>query len=102
MSDMSTGAKEFEAKVSAQLQEAKSKIAEIEAQTKGRLAQAQVDAINGFHVKRQEIEKKTQDLKTTTDAKAAQAQAEIQSDISQLKTSVDQFAAQVKAKAAAQ
>jgi hypothetical protein len=100
MSEQSAGIKAFEEKVSAQLQEAKSKIEGIEAEAKGRMAQAEIDAIKDFHAKRQEIEKKRQALNTMAEAKAAQARAEIESDLAKLKVSVDQFTTKVKAKAA--
>ena len=96
----SVGIKAFEQKVSAQLQEAKAKIEEIEAHAKGKLAQAELDAIKGFNAKRQEIEKKRQELKTAGQAKEAQVRAEIESDIAKLKTSVDQFSTKIKSQAA--
>ncbi len=43
----------------------------------GKLAQAEIDAINSLKAKRQEIDKKRQDLKTSGEAKAAQIKAEI-------------------------
>jgi hypothetical protein len=92
--------KTFEQKVSAQLQEAKAKIDEIEAHAKGKLAQAELDAIKGFNAKRREIEKKGQDLKTAGEAKAAQVRAEIESDIARLETSIDQFSTKIKSQAA--
>jgi hypothetical protein len=96
----SAGIKAFEEKVNAQLQEAKAKIDEIEAHAKGKLAQAEIEAIKTFNVRRQEIEKKRQDLKTVGEAKAAQVRAEIESDIAKLKASLDQFSAKVKSQAA--
>ena len=61
MSEQSAGIKAFEEKISAQLQEAKSKIDEIDARAKGKMAQAEIDAINSLKSKRQEIDKKRQD-----------------------------------------
>ena len=58
MIEQSVGIKAFEEKLSAQLQEAKSQIEGIEAHAKGKLAQAEIDAINGLKIKRQEIDKK--------------------------------------------
>jgi hypothetical protein len=46
--------KVFEEKVSPQLQETKAMIDEIEAQVKGKLAQAEIDAIKFFKTTRQE------------------------------------------------
>ena len=100
MSLESAGIKAFEEKVNAQLQEAKAKIDEIEAQAKGKVAQAEIDAIKGFHAKRQEIEKKRHELKTVGETKVAHVRAEIESDIAKLKTSVDQFSNKVKSQVA--
>jgi hypothetical protein len=100
MNEQSATIKAFEEKISAQLQEAKSKIEEIEAKTKGKLAQADIDAINALKTNRQEIDKKRQDLKTSGEAKAAQIKAEIESDLTKFKTSLDQFGTKVKSQAA--
>lgn len=100
MAEQSAEIKAFEEKVSAQLQEAKSKIDGIEAQAKGKLAQAEIDAINSFKVKRQEIDKKRQDLKTSGEGKAAQIKAEIEADMAKFKASLDQFGTKVKSQVA--
>jgi hypothetical protein len=100
VSEQSAGIKAFEEKISAQLQEAQSKIDGIEAQAKGKMAQAEIDAINSLKTKRQEIDKKGQDLKTSGEAKAAQLKAEIEADMAKFKASLDQFGAKVKSQAA--
>src|SRR5579859_5495126 len=100
MSEQSAAIKAFEEKVSAQLQEAKSKIDEIEGHAKGKMAQAEIDAINNLKSKRQEIDKKRQDLKTSSEARAVQIKAEIESDMSKFKASLDQFGAKVKSQVA--
>jgi len=100
VSETSVAIKAFEEKVSAQLQEAKSKIDDIEAQAKGKMAQAEIDSINSLKVKRQEIEKKRQDLKTSGEAKATQIKAEIEAEMAKFKASLDQFGAKVKSQAA--
>jgi formate hydrogenlyase transcriptional activator len=87
--------KAFEEKVSAQLQEAKAKIDEIEAQVKGKLAQAEIDAIKFFKTTRQEIDKKRQDLRASSETRAAQLKAEIEADVAKLKTSLEQFSTKV-------
>lgn len=69
--------KTFAEKVSAQLHEAKSQIEAIEASTKGKLAQAEVDAVKSLKTTRHEIEKKSQQLRTAGEAEAAQIKAEI-------------------------
>lgn len=100
MNEQSAQIKAFEEKVSAQLQEAKTQIEGIEARAKGTMAQAEIDALNGIKTKRQEIDKKRQDLKTSGEAKAAQLRAEIEADVAKLKVSLDQFGAKVKSQSA--
>ena len=93
--------KTFEEKVSAQLHEANSQIEAIEARAKGKLAQAEVNAINGLKTMRREIDKKSQDLKTSGEAKAAQIKAEIEADLAKFKASLEQFSTKVKSHSAA-
>ena len=100
MSEQSAGTKAFEEKVSAQLQEAKSQIEGIEARAKGTMAQAEIDALNGLKAKRQEIDKKRQDLKTSGETKAAQLKADIEADMAKFKTSLDQLGTKVKSQVA--
>jgi vacuolar-type H+-ATPase subunit H len=100
MNGQSATIKAFEEKLSAQLQEAKSQIDGIEARAKGKMAQAEIDAINGLKTQRQEIEKKRQDLKTSGEAKAAQLKSEIEADMARFKTSLDQLGTKVKSQAA--
>lgn len=100
MNGQSATMKAFEEKLSAQLQEAKSQIDGIEARAKGKMAQAEIDAINGLKTQRQEIEKKRQDLKTSGDAKAAQLKSEIEADMAKFKTSLDQLGTKVKSQVA--
>jgi len=101
VSEQSAGIKAFEEKVSAQLQEAKSQIDGIEAHAKGKLAQAEIDAINSLKAKRQEIDKKRQDLKTSSEAQSAQIKAEIEADMAKFKASLEQFGKKVKSQVAA-
>jgi hypothetical protein len=100
VSEQGAANKAFEEKVSAQLQEATSKIEGIEARAKGTMAQAEIDAIKDLKTKRQQIDKKHQDLKTSSEAKAAQLRAEIDADMAKLKTSLEQFSTKVKSQAA--
>jgi vacuolar-type H+-ATPase subunit H len=100
MNGQSATIKAFEEKLSAQLQEAKSQIDGIEARAKGKMAQAEIDAISGLKTQRQEIEKKRQDLKTSGEAKAAQLKSEIEADMAKFKTSLDQLGTKVKSQAA--
>ena len=100
MNEQSATIKAFEEKLSAQLQEAKSQIDGIEGRTKGKMAQAEIDAINGLKTQRQEIEKKRQYLKTSGEAKAAQLKSEIEADMAKFKTSLDQLGTKVKSQVA--
>jgi hypothetical protein len=100
MNGQSATIKAFEEKLSAQLQEAKSQIDGIEARAKGKMAQAEIDAIKGLKTQSQEIEKKRQDLKTSGEAKAAQLKSEIEADMARFKTSLDQLGTKVKSQAA--
>lgn len=83
-------------KVRAQLKEAKAQIQAIET-NKGKMTQTQIDAIKA---KSAEIEKKRQDLKTASEAKAAQIKAEIDADIAKLKAEMDQAGAKAKSQSA--
>ena len=96
MNEQSVGMKAFEDKLSAQLQDAKAKLEGIEAQAKGKMAQAEIDALNGLKTKRQEIDKKRQDLKASGEAKAAQIKADVEADMAKFKTSLDQFSTKFK------
>ena len=93
--------KTFGEKVSTQLHEANSQIEAIEARAKGKLAQAEVDAINSLKTLTREIDKKRQDLKTSGEEKAAQIKAEIEADLAKIKTSLEQFHAKAKSHSAA-
>jgi len=100
MNEQSATIKAFEERLSAQLQEAKSQIDGIEGRAKGKMAQAEIDAINGLKTQRQEIEKKRQDLKTSGEAKAAQLKSEIEADMAKFKTSLDRLGTKVKSQVA--
>ena len=93
--------KSFEEKISAQLHEANSHLEAIESGAKGKLAQAEVDAINSLKTMRREIDKKSQDLKSSGDTKAAQIKAEIEAGLAKFKASLEQFSTKVKSRAAA-
>ena len=83
-----TDIKAFEEKVSAELQAAKSQIETIEKNAKGKLQQAQIEAINAFKAWTQELDKKRQSLKTSAVAQAAQLKTEIEADIAKFKGSL--------------
>lgn len=91
----------FEEKIYAQLQDAKAKLEKLEAAAKGKLAQAEIDAMNHLKTKRLEIEKQRQELKTAAAAKADQIKAEIESEMPRFKEALDRLHAKVKSYLAA-
>jgi predicted RNase H-like nuclease (RuvC/YqgF family) len=88
----------YQAKVDAQLHEAKALLNGFEAHAKGKLAQSEIDAISRLKAKHQEIDKKVhQDLKTTGEvAVAAKVKSDLDAEIAKFKTSLDQLAAKAK------
>ena len=96
MSTPSVTAKAYEEKISAQLQQAKAQLGELEASAKQKMAQAEIDTVNHLKTKQQEIDKKRQDLKTAGEAKAEQVKTEIDSELAKLKTSLGELAAKLK------
>jgi len=88
--------KAYEEKVSAQLQQAKAQLGELEAHAKGKMSQAEIDTINRLKTKHHEIDKKRQDLKTVSDAKVGQIKAEIDSEVAKLKTSLADLGTKLK------
>ena len=85
-------------KISAQLHEAKARLEEFEAHARKNKAQAEIEKISGLKAKKQEIEKKLQQLaKTGVEAKAAvQIKANIEADLDKLKTSLGEIATRLK------
>jgi len=69
---------------------------EIEALAKGRASQAEIDAINALKKKRQEIDTKYQELKTSAETKA---KTEIQADLEKFNVMLGQVAAKLKSPA---
>jgi F0F1-type ATP synthase membrane subunit b/b' len=83
-------------KITAQLQDAKGKLAQLEARAKETKAQAEIATVNSLKTAKQNIDRKLQDLKTTHDTYVARAKADIDADVAKFKASVDDFAAKVK------
>jgi F0F1-type ATP synthase membrane subunit b/b' len=101
MSTQNAGLNAFEEKVNAELKDAKSRIDSIEKSAKGKLAQTAIDAINSFKTKRQEIDKKRQDLKASAGLKAEQLKAELAAEVAKFKGSLEQYSAKLKNQLAA-
>jgi hypothetical protein len=95
-----TEIKAFEHKLTAQLDEAKAEIEKLQAHGKGKVAQAEIDAIHRLREKRLEIEKRHHELKTAGEARAAQLKAEIEAEMTKFKASLDQLASKVRSHAA--
>jgi len=96
MSAQNLETKAFEEKVSAQLQQVKDKLGEVEAHLKATGAQGEIDTINDLKTKHHEIERKRQELKTVGDAKAGQVKAEIDADVAKLKNSLAELATRLR------
>jgi hypothetical protein len=96
VSTPSVTTKAYEEKINAQLQQVKSQLEEFEAGAKGKMAQAEIETINQLKAKQQELEKKRQDLKTTSDSKIEQVKAQIEPELAKLKTSLEQLATKFK------
>jgi len=95
-------AKAHEDKISAQLHEAKALLDEIEAQAKKKKAQAEIETITDLKARKQEIDKKWQDLKSAGEAKVgAHIKADIEADIAKFKASLDHFRTKRKSHSAA-
>jgi len=90
--------KAYQEKIGAQLHEAKAVLNGIEAHSKGKLAQSEIDAISRLKAKHQEIERKVHhDLKTAGEvAAAAKVKSDIDAEIAKFKTSLAQLAAKAK------
>lgn len=78
------------------MQKSVSQMKEIEALAKGRASQAEIDAINALKKKRQEIDTKYQELKTSAETKA---KTEIQADLEKFNVMLGQVAAKLKSPA---
>src|SRR5258708_12310644 len=90
--------KAYQAKIDAQLHEAKALLDGFEAHAKGKLAQSEINTISRLKAKHQEIAKKVhQDLKTWGQvAAAAKVKADIDSETAKFKNSLPQPPATLK------
>ncbi len=88
--------KAYEEKINTQLQQVKAQLEEFEARAKAKGAQTEIDTINHLKARKEEIEKKRQELKTSGEAKAEQVKSEIDSELAKLKTSLEQLGTRLK------
>jgi len=96
MSTHNTTIKAYEEKITAQLQQAKAQLAELEARAKGKVAQAESNLIHDLKTRHREIDKKLHELKTIGDANAEQVKAEIDAHVDKLKSSLTELASKLK------
>jgi ABC-type phosphate transport system auxiliary subunit len=94
---MAENTQTFKENVKGQLEKAKSQMAEIEALTKGKVSQTELDTIDGLKNKKLELEKKLQNLGTTADTKA---KAEIEADLAKLNALLGKVATNLKSQSA--
>jgi uncharacterized coiled-coil DUF342 family protein len=92
--------KAFEDKVTAQVQEGKAKLEQLEAKARETGAQSALDAINSLKATRENIHRKVQDLKTTHEDHMARAQTAIDADVAAFKTRIEQLGAKLKPESA--
>jgi hypothetical protein len=89
--------KAYEDKVSAQIQEVKAKLDQLEAKAKEKRAQAEIDAINKLKNLKQNIGQKVQDLKNTHDSNVTRAKADIDAQIATFKAVITELGDKLKA-----
>lgn len=83
-------------KVKAQVQEAKAKLDVLEATAREKKADAEITAIGGLKTARQNIERKLEDLRSTSEANASRAKAAIDADVASFRTAIEGLAAKIK------
>ena len=88
--------KSFEDKVTAQVQEGKAKLQQLEAKAREKGAQSELDAINSLKATRENIHRKVQDLKTTHEDHMARAQTAIDADVASFRTRIEELGAKLK------
>jgi len=88
--------KAFEDKVTAQVQEGKTRLEQLEAKAREKGAQSELDAVKSLKATRENIHRKVQDLKTTHDDHVARAQTAIDADVAAFKTRIDELSAKLK------
>ena len=88
--------KAYEDKVSAQIQESKTKLEQLEASAKEKGAQAELNAINSLKSTRENIHRKVQDLKMMHENHMAHAQSAIDADVAAFKARIEELSAKLK------
>jgi len=88
--------KAYEDKVSAQIQESKARLEQLEAKAKEKSAQAELNAINSLKGTKENIQRKVQDLRTTNENQMARAQTAIDADVTAFKARVEELSAKLQ------
>ena len=91
----------YEDKIRAQVREGKAKLEEVTAMASEKKAQAEIDAIRGLNAARQNIERKLEDLKKTSDAHVSRAKSDIDAEVATFRSSIDQVASKFKSRSTA-
>lgn len=84
--------KAYEEKVTAQIEQAKGKLHELEGYFKGKKADTELEVLRGLRTTQKDIERKTSELKTIADAKVTQVKAEIDSTLATFNNKLAQLA----------
>ena len=88
--------KAYEDKVKAQVREGRAKLDQVAAMASEKKAQAEIDAISGLNATKQNIERKLEDLKKTSQAHVSHAKGDIDAEVAKFKASIDQVASKLK------
>jgi hypothetical protein len=99
MSIDSATLKQYEEKISAQLQQARAQLEVFEARAKEMKGQAEIEAVKALNATKRSIDEKHRQLQTAAGAKASQIKAEIDAAMPAFKTSLEQHARKFKGQA---
>jgi len=83
---------EYEKRIVAQIEDAEARLAKFEERAKEYRLKAEISAIDGLKVARENLEKKVAALSTTSQANVVRAKTDIDTAAASLKASLDQFA----------
>lgn len=89
--EVETPLQAYEDRVAAQIHAVNVRIDELEAKAKPMRAQAEIDAIKGLRVARQNAERMLADLKTKRDAQIVRAKADLDAAIVAIQASLEEF-----------
>jgi cytochrome c556 len=94
--DAGSRLKAFEDKIRGQVEEAKTRLEQVEAAAKQYDAQAATAAVTRLKTAKEDIDRKLKDLRATHDAHMARAKSEIETDVARFKASVEEVGAKIK------